>query len=231
MHLIVGLGNPGKKYENNRHNVGFMAVDAIARRHNFPSFREKFSGLLADGTVDGERILLLAPQTFMNASGDSVGPAMKFYKLTPDDVTVIYDELDLAPGKVRMKTGGGHGGHNGIRSIEAHIGKDFHRVRLGIGHPGDKARVHAHVLGDFSKAEAPGRDAMIDAVADNAALLARKDANNFMNRVALATRPAIDQEPKATKAAPKAPPAPAKEKPSDDGPMAGMLKKFFGSKD
>ncbi|HRP78708.1 MAG TPA: aminoacyl-tRNA hydrolase, partial [Aquamicrobium sp.] len=136
MLLIAGLGNPGPKYENNRHNVGFMAADAIARRHSFSPWSRKFQGLIAEGRIGGEKVLLIKPQTFMNLSGQSVGEAMRFHKLSPADLIVLYDELDLAPAKVRIKTGGGAGGHNGIRSLDAHCGKDYRRVRIGIGHPG-----------------------------------------------------------------------------------------------
>ncbi len=207
MHLIVGLGNPGAEYANNRHNIGFMAADAIARRHGFPPFRAKFSGQVSDGTIDGERVLILKPQTFMNRSGDAVGKAVQFYKLDPGDVTVIYDELDLIPGKLKVKTGGGNGGHNGLRSIDPVIGTQYHRVRLGIGHPGHKDLVTRHVLGDFAKADADWLRDLLDAVADNAVLLARKDAGNFMNRVALATSPASDVEPAKPKKQPKQKPA------------------------
>ena len=165
MHLIVGLGNPGAEYAGHRHNVGFMAVDEIARHHNFPAFRQKFSALVSEGVVDGEKLLLLKPQTFMNLSGDAVGQAAKFYKLTPADISVIHDELDLAPGKVRIKSGGGHGGHNGLRSIEAHLGKDFVRVRIGIGHPGHKERVNPHVLSNFHKADGEWLAPLLDALA------------------------------------------------------------------
>jgi PTH1 family peptidyl-tRNA hydrolase len=140
-----------RNYANNRHNVGFMAADAIARRHSFSPWQKKFSGLISEGTLDGEKILLIKPNTFMNLSGQAVGEAMRFYKLTPADVVVFYDELDLAPGKVRVKTGGGSGGHNGIRSLDQHIGNNTRRVRIGIGHPGVKELVHGYVLGDFSQ--------------------------------------------------------------------------------
>ncbi len=229
MHMIVGLGNPGRDYAGNRHNIGAMAVDEIARRHGFSPFRSKFQGLIADGTVDGERVLLLKPETFMNRSGDSVAAAAKFYKLDTGDITVIYDELDLAPGKLRVKTGGGTGGHNGLRSIDPQIGPDYQRVRLGIGHPGHKDLVSRWVLNDFAKADQDWLEPLLCAVADNAALLAKRDASNFMNRVALATSagaarvaPAVQPE--------QSPAAPVPEKPDspNDGPMAGMLKKLFG---
>ena len=153
MLLLVGLGNPGPKYEKNRHNIGFRAVDEIVRRYSFSPFKAKFQGLIADGTLESAKGLVLKPATFMNESGRSVGEAMRFYKLVPGDVIVLHDELDLALGKVRARAGGGLAGHNGLRSIAQHIGPDFQRIRIGIGHPGDKARVHGHVLSDFSKSE------------------------------------------------------------------------------
>src|SRR5690606_38412019 len=143
-----GLGNPGSQHAANRHNVGFMAADAIARRHSFSPWSKKFRGLVAEGTLGGEKVLLLKPQTFMNLSGQSVGEALRFYKLEPAALAVLYDELDLAPGKVRVKSGGGHGGHNGIKSIDQHVGRDYRRVRIGIGHPGAKELVQNYVLGD-----------------------------------------------------------------------------------
>lgn len=231
MHMIVGLGNPGREHAGNRHNIGAMAVDEIARRHGFSPFRSKFQGLVADGTIDGERVLLLKPETFMNRSGDSVAAAAKFYKLDAGDVTVIYDELDLAPGKLRVKTGGGTGGHNGLRSIDPQIGTDYQRVRLGIGHPGHKDLVSRWVLSDFAKADQAWLDPLLGAVADNAVLLAHKDASNFMNRVALATgasaTSAQSQPAAQTKPVPAAPTS-GKSEQSSDGPMAGMLRKLLG---
>ncbi|HBK90219.1 MAG TPA: aminoacyl-tRNA hydrolase, partial [Parvularcula sp.] len=153
MLLIVGLGNPGEKYARHRHNVGFMAVDAIAGAHRFGPERKKFQGVIREGEIGGVKFLSLKPQTFMNDSGLSVGAAMRFYKIEPADVVVFHDELDLAPGKIKAKIGGGLAGHNGLKSIAEHIGEEFRRVRIGIGHPGDKARVTGHVLGDFSKAD------------------------------------------------------------------------------
>lgn len=235
MKLIVGLGNPGDEYRNNRHNIGFMALDAIARRHNFPPFKSKFNGLIADGTINGERALLLKPQTFMNRSGDSVGAATKFYKIAPENVTVLYDELDLAPGKVRLKVGGGTGGHNGLRSIDPAIGNTYRRVRLGIGHPGHKELVTRHVLGDFAKADGEWLEPLLDAVADNAGMLLTGDDNNFMNKLALAVNgtPAPAEKKPAKKAQShirQARPAKPQAKVPESGPMAAMLKKLF-SKD
>lgn len=196
MILLVGLGNPGAKYERNRHNVGFMAADAIVRRHSFSPPRARFQGLVSEGTFGGEKAIVLKPTTYMNESGRAVGEAMRFYKLTPADVVVFYDELDLEPGKIRMKTGGGAAGHNGIRSISAHIGPDFRRVRIGIGHPGAKDRVLGYVLGDFSKADQEWVEPMLDAMADAAPLLAEGKDATFANKVHLALNPEPAKKPK-----------------------------------
>ena len=185
MLMIVGLGNPGPKYARNRHNIGFMAADEIVRRHGFAAPRSRFQAQIHDGTLGGEKCLVLKPQTFMNESGRAVGEAMRFYKLTPDDVVVIYDELDLPPGKLRMKKGGGAAGHNGIRSIAQHIGADFRRARLGIGHPGARDRVLSYVLGDFAKADADWLEALLEAIADAAPLLATASDSSFQNKVHL----------------------------------------------
>jgi len=226
MLLFVGLGNPGSAYEKNRHNVGFMAVDEIVRRHNFLPWRTRFQGHVSEGSLAGEKILVLKPGTFMNLSGQAVGEAMRFYKLSPSDVFVLYDELDLAFGKVKVKTGGGAAGHNGIRSITQHIGADFHRVRIGIGHPGDKARVHGHVLGDFAKAEQPMLETILDAVAREVTYLAGGDTPRFMSEVARAVNPPREnggKKQKADAAGPKPAPKPA-EKKNSEGPMAAMLR-------
>ena len=183
MILLVGLGNPGARYADNRHNIGFMAVDAIVRRHRFSAERSKFEGLLCEGTLSGEKVLALKPMTYMNESGRSVGQAMRFYKLTPADVIVFHDELDLAPGKLRVKTGGGNAGHNGLRSITEHIGQNFRRVRLGIGHPGNKDLVSPYVLSDFSKDDHDWLTPLLDAIADAAPDLAAKDDQSFATRV------------------------------------------------
>ncbi len=203
MQLIVGLGNPGRDYANNRHNIGFLAVDRIAARYGFPAPRSRYQSLVQEGTIDGAKVILLKPMTFMNDSGRAVGEAVRFYKMALDQVTVIYDEIDLVAGKVRVKRGGGSAGHNGIRSIDAHIGKDYRRVRLGVGHPGGKGAVHKHVLSDFAKADAGWVDDLLDAVAAATPTLLAGDEGDFMNQVAVATKP---PEPAATK--PKRPAAP-----------------------
>jgi PTH1 family peptidyl-tRNA hydrolase len=189
MRLFVGLGNPGPQYARNRHNVGFMAVEAIARRWRAPAWRRKFHGNVSEVELGGERVLLLEPFTFMNESGRSVAEAARFYRLPPDRVVVFHDELDLAPGKVRVKAGGGTAGHNGLRSIAACLGTPaFVRVRIGIGHPGHRDRVVPWVLSDFAKSDAEWLDPLLDAIADAAPLLARSDADGFMNAVAVAMR-------------------------------------------
>ena len=190
MHLLVGLGNPGANFSRNRHNIGFMAVDEIVRRHSFGPWRKRFEGQCAEGTFDGEKILALKPNTFMNESGRAVGTAVRFYKLTPQDVTVFHDEIDLAPEKVRFKRGGGHAGHNGIRDIAAHIGAEFARVRIGVGHPGLKDRVSGHVLDDFSKAEMEWVLPMLDAMSEAFPFLATGDGPAFTSRLALILKPA-----------------------------------------
>jgi PTH1 family peptidyl-tRNA hydrolase len=187
MFLLVGLGNPGARHAGNRHNIGFMAVDAIAKRHGFAPWRRRFQGVATEGTLGGRKTLLLLPGTFMNESGRAVGEAANFYKIGLDDIAVVHDELDLAPGKLRIKRGGGVAGHNGLRSISAHIGNDYKRVRIGIGHPGDKNIVHSFVLSDFAKAERTGWvETLIDAIAEHAALLPRGDDASLQNKVHLA---------------------------------------------
>jgi len=186
MLLLVGLGNPGSRYAGNRHNVGFVIVEAIAKRHGFAPWRRRFQGVAAEGTIAGEKVQLLLPGTFMNESGRAVAEAMHFYKLGLSDIAVFHDELDLPPGKVRVKTGGGIAGHNGLRSISSHIGNDYRRVRIGIGHPGVKEMVHPYVLSDFAKAERPWVEALTDIVADNVELLARGEDASFRNKVHLA---------------------------------------------
>jgi PTH1 family peptidyl-tRNA hydrolase len=224
-----------------------MAVDAIARRHSFSGFSKKFRAEIAEGTLAGEKALIIKPMTFMNLSGDSVGEAMRFYKLSPADIIVIHDELDLAPGKLKLKTGGGNGGHNGLKSIDAHCGKDYKRLRVGIGHPGHKDRVNPHVLGDFAKSDQEWLEPLLDAIADHADLIAKGDDAGFLNKIALATGTA---EPRPVKPEKKVEPgaggkpasagkshirqarnsAQPKQLPTS-GPMADMLKKLFGNKD
>lgn len=191
MLLWVGLGNPGPEHARQRHNIGFMALDAIARRHGFGPWRKRFKGEVAEGSVAGRRILALKPMTYMNGSGDSVQPAAAFLKIPPSDIWTFHDELDLAPGKVRVKRGGGAAGHNGLRDMQRTLGTpDFWRVRLGIGHPGHKDRVSGHVLGNFAKADAAWVEALLDAVADAAPLLTEGRPEEFMTRVALLTQEA-----------------------------------------
>jgi PTH1 family peptidyl-tRNA hydrolase len=237
MQLIVGLGNPDPEHAANRHNVGFMAVDAIHRRHGFPPWRRRFHGDVAEGTLAGEKVLLLKPRTYMNESGRAVGEAAHFYKLTPKDILVIHDEVDLAPGKVRMKAGGGSAGHNGLRSITGTLGDGYRRLRIGVGHPGVKEMVPIHVLHDFSKADRKWLEPLIEAIADNAGLLsAGKDAT-FSNRLHEALSPTKADKAKLANSLPedsKAKPesdvvrAPKASPPSGEGPFARGLKRLFG---
>jgi PTH1 family peptidyl-tRNA hydrolase len=240
MLLIAGLGNPGPQYAGNRHNIGFMAVDAIQKDQSFGPWTKKFKGEISEGQIGTEKVLLLKPQTFMNDSGVSVADAARFYKLEPVQIVVIHDELDLAPGKVRVKTGGGNGGHNGLRSIDAHLGKDYRRVRLGIGHPGSKERVHGHVLSDFHKSDRIWLDPLIEAVARNIGMLVEGDDAQFMNRLAMAL--SSNEPPSAKGTAAPAPSRPAPKAESHvreardkrlapmpaSGAMADMLKRLFG---
>jgi PTH1 family peptidyl-tRNA hydrolase len=207
MMLFVGLGNPGTKYAGNRHNIGFMAVNRIASDHGFAPWRSRFQGSVTEGLLGGVRVALLKPETFMNLSGQSVGEALRFYKLTPGDVVVFHDELDLAPGKLRMKMGGGHAGHNGLRSIHAHIGEAYGRVRLGIGHPGHKDAVAGYVLNDFAKADQNWLDDVLRGISDGAPFLADGDGAKFMNAVALRTTPQRASTGTDTRAAMPAPEA------------------------
>ncbi|MGH6763442.1 MAG: aminoacyl-tRNA hydrolase [Phyllobacterium sp.] len=241
MLLIAGLGNPGPRYAGNRHNIGFMAADAIHRRHGFSPWSKKFQAEISEGMLNGEKTLLIKPLTFMNLSGQAVGEAIRFYKLAPADVLVIYDELDLTPGKVRIKVGGGAGGHNGIKSIDAHIGKEYRRMRLGIGHPGVREMVTHHVLGDFAKADHEWLEPLLDGIAANADLLPKRDDAGFMNKLALALDGNGKSAPETSRnAAPQGkaqshirqarPQKPLTDLP-ESGPMADMLKKLFGKKD
>lgn len=196
MRLVVGLGNPGPDYADNRHNIGFVAVDEIVRRHSFGAARARFHALTAEATIDGEKVVAMKPQTYMNESGRAVGAAAQFYKLPGEAVIVIYDEIDLPLGKVRVKRGGGAGGHNGIRSVDAHLGPDFWRVRLGVGHPGHRDLVHRHVLNDFAKDEREAVAKMIDAVAAAFPILLKGDENGFMNKVSVALNPPRPGKPR-----------------------------------
>lgn len=185
MLLFVGLGNPGSRYAGNRHNIGFMAVEAIAKRHGFAPWRRRFQGVTTEGNIDGKKVLLLLPGTFMNESGRAVAEAANFYKIDLHDIVVLHDELELPPGKIRIKTGGGNAGHNGLRSVSEHMGNDYRRMRLGIGHPGAKELVHSYVLSDFAKSERPWVETLCDAIADNAGILARNQDSSFQNKIHL----------------------------------------------
>jgi PTH1 family peptidyl-tRNA hydrolase len=237
MKLFVGLGNPGREYAMNRHNVGFMAIDAIAATHDFPSWRKRFSGLAAEGKLGGEPVLLLKPQTFMNKSGSAVSEAVRFYKLDLGDVVVFHDELDLAPGKVRVKTGGGVAGHNGLKSLTAHIGNDYVRVRIGIGHPGQKDRVTGHVLQNFAKADHGWLELLLAAIAAEAPFLAEGANDKFQSRVAHALQADAEETPQE-QPAPRAKAAPRRKEPATDkkaeppavqGSLADKLRRWFGA--
>jgi PTH1 family peptidyl-tRNA hydrolase len=194
--LIAGLGNPGADYARNRHNAGFMAVDTLHASYNFGPWRSRFQGVISEGALDGRKTYLLKPMTYMNDSGLSVGPAMRFFKLPLSALAVMHDEIDLAAAKLKVKTGGGDAGNNGARSITAALGPDYRRVRIGIGHPGEKHRVHGHVLGNFSKSDEDWLVPMLNAIADAAPLLAKDDDVGFMNKVALLTKPPAKKEKK-----------------------------------
>lgn len=224
MKLFVGLGNPGAKYAGNRHNIGFMALDRIASDHGFGPWKSAFKAQVAEGRLGSDKVLLLKPQTFMNLSGEAVRAALDFYKLAPADVTVFHDELDLAPGKCRVKQGGGHAGHNGLRSIHQHLGTDaYGRVRLGIGHPGHKDAVAAYVLHDFAKADQDWLDDLMRGLSDGAPALADGDAARFMNAVALRTAPPRSSEKVEKADRPVAPPAPPEDTRT---PMQKLMDKF-----
>jgi PTH1 family peptidyl-tRNA hydrolase len=223
--LFVGLGNPGAKYADTRHNVGWMAVDAIARAHGFGPERSKFQGRLCEGMLGREKVLILKPETYMNLSGQSVGEALRFHKLTPADVVVFHDELDLAPGKLRVKQGGGHAGHNGLRSLHQHIGPDYARVRIGIGHPGDKNRVADYVLHPFHKTDRDWLDPLLDGIADGAVKLAEGDAAGFQNAVALRTQPPKPVRPAAPEAPRGGVEPPAAPAPSPFDALKGLLRR------
>jgi PTH1 family peptidyl-tRNA hydrolase len=219
MILLVGLGNPGPKYARNRHNIGFMALDQIAGDHGFGPWRGRFQGSLTEGRLGNDKALLLKPETFMNLSGQSVGEAMRFYKLTPEDVWVVHDEIDLAPGKVKLKRGGGHAGHNGLRSVHQHIGPDYGRVRIGVGHPGRKEAVPGYVLHDFAKADEAWIDDVLRGLSDGAPDLAMGDTGRASNAIAQRTappRPSTRQ--KKPNAAAEAPVKPSEGKSRDSAP-------------
>jgi len=224
MMLFVGLGNPGEKYKNNRHNIGFMALNAIADDHGFTPWRTKFQGQLSEGRLGSVKVILLKPETFMNLSGQSVGEAMRFYKLDSTDITVFQDEIDLAPGKCRVKDGGGHAGHNGLRSIHQHIGPHYSRVRMGVGHPGHKDKVAGYVLKDFAKADQVWLDDLLRGVSDGAPELAAGDSGKFLNAVALLMKPARLQKDKQPKPAIK--PAAETEPTDTRSPLQKLADRF-----
>jgi len=230
MKLWVGLGNPGAQYAQNRHNIGFMAVDRIASDHGFSPWKSRFQGQISDGALAGEKILLLKPGTFMNLSGQSVGEAARFHKLTPADITVFHDEIDLAPAKMKLKTGGGHAGHNGLRSIHAHLDDSYARVRLGVGHPGHKDAVAGYVLRDFAKADADWLDDLMRGISDGAPALARGDSAGFSNVVGLRLNPPRNAakpiaEP-ATKIEPTQAPAPDPDPIDTRNPLQKLMDRF-----
>ncbi len=229
MFLLVGLGNPGPKYERNRHNIGFMAVDELVRRHSFSSWKARFNAQVATVDIGGEKVMVMKPMTFMNDSGKAVGEAARFYKIPPSQIAVFYDELDLAAAKLRVKTGGGNAGHNGLRSIDQHLGReigtDYVKIRIGIGHPGDKSRVLGHVLGDFAKVEWPAFEDLLSAMAQAVPELVTRGGPDFTTKVALIQRPPAKKtkqvgEPVARAEKPKRP------GPADmDSALASAMKK------
>ena len=234
MRLFVGLGNPGPKYAGHRHNIGFMAIDRIAADHGFGPFRAKFQGRVCEGRLGAETVVLLRPETFMNDSGRSVNEAMRFYKMESTDVTVFHDEIDLAPGKLKWKAGGGHAGHNGLRSIHQHLGPHYDRVRMGVGHPGHKDKVPGYVLHDFAKADQGWLDDMLRGVSDGAEALAAGDTGRFLNAVALRLTPPRSSASAPKAAASQAVPAPQSrsqaapdpETPPNRSPLQQLIDKF-----
>lgn len=222
MKLIAGLGNPGAKYRRNRHNIGFMALDAIAEAQGLGPWKGKFQGQIAEGRLGGDKVLLLKPDTFMNLSGQSVGEAMRFYKLAPGDVVAIHDELDLAPGKLRIKTGGGHAGHNGLRSLHQHIGEAYVRLRLGIGHPGEKRLVSNYVLGDFAKADDAWLGPLLEGIAAAAPHLASGAFDKFQSEVALTRQKLAPPREEAPRTSPPAP----EPVPDRRSPLQRLMDKF-----
>jgi PTH1 family peptidyl-tRNA hydrolase len=235
MLLIVGLGNPGAEYARHRHNVGFVAVDAIHRRNGFGPWRARFQGQTSEGTLSGVKTLLLKPQTYMNDSGRAVAAAMQFYRLAPADVVVVHDEVDLPPGKTRIKAGGGSAGHNGLRSVTGHIGNDYRRLRIGVGHPGVKEMVSNHVLRDFAKADAEWLNPLIEAIAENAPLLAEGKDSTFANRLHEAIAGGDTESGLSTVSRPSDPvakgAAPAPNPRGQEGPLARGLRRLFGGKE
>ncbi|WP_187429403.1 Peptidyl-tRNA hydrolase [Roseobacter fucihabitans] len=228
MKLIVGLGNPGPKYAGHRHNIGFMALDRMAQDHGFGPWKGKHQGSISEGRFGSDRAVLLKPETFMNNSGQSVQAAMRFYKLDPSDVVVLHDEIDLAPGKVKHKIGGGHAGHNGLRSIHAHIGPEYGRVRLGVGHPGHKDRVPSYVLHDFAKADEAWLDDVLRGVSDGAPWLAVGDGAKFMNAVGMRVSPprsGTGQKSRNT-AVSNTPPAKAAPEAPEKSPLQKLMDRF-----
>jgi peptidyl-tRNA hydrolase, PTH1 family len=225
MKLWIGLGNPGAKYAQHRHNVGFMAVDRVAADHDFGPWKQRFQALTSEGTLAGDKVLLIKPQTFMNNSGQAGGEAMRFFKLRPADLVVFHDELDLAPGKCRVKLGGGTAGHNGLRSLDAHIGPEFRRVRIGIGHPGHKDRVPGYVLHDFAKVDGDWLEPLLKGISDGATALAKGDDGGFQNKVALQVSPPRSSDRKA-ELVPKPEPL-VEEAPKDErSAMQRLMDKF-----
>ncbi|HML27495.1 MAG TPA: aminoacyl-tRNA hydrolase [Hyphomicrobium sp.] len=239
MKLFAGLGNPGEKYRANRHNIGFLALDRIADRHGFGPWRKKFQGVISEGSIGGERVTLLKPETYMNESGRAVGEAQRFLKIPLSDIYVFHDELDLAPGKVKVKTGGGNAGHNGLRSITAHVDNDYKRVRLGIGHPGSKDAVIHYVLNDFAKSEREWLNALLDAVADASPYLAKGDDARFLSDIARLMQDEQEAPPSSkTERAPEEPPRPKASGPHPAGErtskrqsaLADNLKKWLSAR-
>ncbi len=223
MKLFVGLGNPGEKYSRNRHNIGFMVLDHLAGG-GFAPWKAKFQGRITEGRIGAEKVVLLKPETFMNLSGQAVGEAMRYYKLTPDDITVFHDELDLAPGKIKLKTGGGHAGHNGLRSLHQHIGPDYTRLRIGIGHPGHKDKVARYVLHDFAKSDTSWIDPLLQGIETGLPYLAAGEGPKFLNAVALRLSP---PRPSSGKRKPATQPkAKASAKEDDRTPMQRLKDKF-----
>ena len=226
MHIFVGLGNPGAKYAGNRHNIGFMALDRIASDRGFGPWRSKFQGVISEGRFGSDRVVLLKPETYMNLSGQSVAAAMQFYKADVAEITVFHDELDLAPGKCRYKTGGGHAGHNGLRSIHQHIGPEYNRVRIGIGHPGHKDAVAGYVLRDFAKADQEWLDDLLRGISDGAPELAKGDSGRFMNAVALRTAPPRSSASKPKEKAVEKPTEPETKPEESLSPLQRLAAKF-----